>query len=147
MKNDPLTISFGKVFLSALFSGIVATVVCFIFEIWYRMATFYGPSDFINVASIIFIVNFLLLLAGILYFACKSWFKKGDLMYVVLSLLITIFCIFEIRRIHRFADLTLNHEFIQLLGGITLIIGIASLCVPYYFNNRKINNFFYEADV
>ena len=147
MKTDSSKIPFGKTFLTALFSGIIATGACFIFEIWYRMVTFYGPSDFINVASIIFIVNLLLLLSGIAYFAFKSWFRKGDLMYAIFSMLITAFCIWEITKIHQFADLKVNRQFIQLLSGITIIIGVAALCVPYFYNNRKINNFFYEADV
>jgi hypothetical protein len=41
----------------------------------------------------------------------------------------------------------LNREFIQLLGGTIIIIGIAILCVPYFYNNKKIVDFFYEADV
>jgi hypothetical protein len=147
MKTDSSKIPFGKTFLTALFSGILATGVCFVFEIWYRMKTFYGPSDFINVASIIFIVNLLLLLAGVAYFACKTWFRKGDLIYLISSLLISFFCISEIAKIRLFKDLKLNHEFIQLLGGITIVIGLAALCIPYFYNNRKINNLFYEADV
>lgn len=147
MKENSLKIPFAKTFLTALFAGIIATCVCFIFEIWYRVATFYGPSDFVNVSSIIFIVNFLLLLAGIAYFAFKSWFSNGDLIYVAFSVLISIFCIWEISKIHEFADIKQNREFIQLLNGITIIIGVASLCIPYFYNNRKINNFFYEAKV
>ena len=56
-------------------------MVCFVFDIWYRMATLYGPSDFINVSSIIFIVNILLLVAGVAYYAFKSWSKKGDFIF------------------------------------------------------------------
>ncbi len=147
MNNNSFPVPFGKAFLTALFSGMLATFVCFVFEIWYRLATFYGPSDYINVSSIIFIVNLLLLVAGVAYYAFKTWFKKGDLIYIIFFLLVMVFCIWKIFGIHRFADLKLNREFIQLLGGIAIIIGIAALCIPYLYNNRKINGFFYEADV
>lgn len=147
MNNNSVPVPFGKAFLTALFSGILATMACFVFEIWYRLATFYGPSDFINVSSIIFIVNILLLVAGVAYYAFKTWFKKGDLIYFVFFLLLTAFCFWKVNGIQRFADLKLNREFIQLLGGIAIIVGSAALSIPYLYNNKKINSFFYEAGV
>jgi hypothetical protein len=147
MNNNSNPIPFGKAFLSALFLGILATMVCFVFEIWYRLITLYGPSDYINVSSIIFIVNILLLVAGVSFYAFKTLFKKGDLMYFVFFLLITIFCIWKIEGIHRFTDLKLNREFIQLLGGIAIIVGIAALFIPYFYNNKNINSIYYEAGV
>ena len=147
MNNNSGPVPFGKAFLSALFSGILATMVCFVFEIWYRLATFYGPSDFINVSSIIFIVNILLLVAGVIFYAFKTWFKKGDLIYFVFFLLLMAYCLWKINGIHRFTDLKLNREFIQLLGGIAIIVGIAALCIPYFYNNKKTNSIFYEAEV
>lgn len=147
MKNNSFQIAFGNAFLTALFSGMLATFVCFIYDIWYRLATLYGPSDFINVSSIIFMVNILLLVAGVVYYAFKTWFKKGDLAYFIFFLLLMIFCIWNIAGIHRFTDLKLNREFIQLLGGIAIIIGAAALCIPYFYNNKKINALFYDADV
>ena len=147
MNNNSVPVPFGKAFLSALFSGILATMVCFVFEIWYRLATYYGPSDFINVSSIIFIVNILLLVAGVIFYAFKTWFKKGDLIYFVFFLLLMAYCFWKINGIHRFTDLKLNREFIQLLGGIAIIVGIAALCIPYFYNNKKTNSIFYEAEV
>jgi hypothetical protein len=147
MNSNSIQVPFGKSFLSALFLGILATMVCFVFEIWYRLATYYGPSDFINVSSIIFIVNILLLVAGVTFYAFKTLFKKGDLMYSVFFLLLIAFCIWKIDGIHRFTDLKLNREFIQLLMGIAIIIGIATLFIPYFYNNKKINSIFYEAGV
>jgi hypothetical protein len=140
-------VPFGNAFLTALFSGILATIVCFVFEIWYRKVTLYGPSEYINVSSIIFIVNLLLLVAGVAYYAFKTWFKKGDLVYIIFFSLTMVFCLWKISGIHRFTDLKLNREFIQLLGGTTIIVGIAALCIPYFYNNKKINGFFYEAGV
>jgi hypothetical protein len=125
----------------------LATMICFVFEIWYRLATFYGPSDFINVSSIIFIVNILLMVAGVIFYGFKTWFVKGDLGYSIFFLLLIMFCIWKIAGIHRFTDLKLNREFIQLLGGIAIIVGAAALCIPYFYNNKKVNAIFYEADV
>ncbi len=147
MNYNSISVPFVKAFLTALFLGILATMVCFVFEIWYRLATFYGPSDFINVSSIIFIVNLLLLVAGVAFYASKTWFKKGDLIYIIFLFLLMAYCFWKINGITRFADLQLNREFIQLLEGIAFIVGIAALCIPYFYNNKKINSFFYESEV
>lgn len=138
---------FSKIFLTALFAGIIATMICLGYDIGFRMATYFGPSDFINVSSIIFIVNLLLLMAGIAYYALKIWSKRGDLIYTLIFLLIIAFCIWKTTGMHRFADLKLNREFIELLGGTILIIGIAMLFIPYIYNHKKIVDLFYEAEV
>lgn len=140
-------IPFDKIFLTALFAGILATMVCLGYNIWFRESTYFGPSDFINVSSIIFIVNILLMMAGVVYFALKSWSKKGDLIYTLFFLLVIAFCIWKTMGMHRFADLKLNKEFVRLLGGTILIIGAAALCIPYIYNHKKIVDLFYEADV
>ncbi len=147
MRNSFNQIPFAKTFLTALFTGVIATMFCLGYNIWFREATYYGPSDFINVSSIIFIVNILLLLAGVVYYALKSWSGRGDLIYTLFFLLIIAFCIWKTMGIHRFADLKLNGEFIKLLGGTILIIGIAMLCIPYIYNHKKIVDIFYEAEV
>jgi len=147
MSSQYNQIPFDRIFLTALFAGILATMVCLGYNIWFREATYYGPSDFINVSSIIFIVNILLMIAGVVYFVLKSWSKRGDLIYTLLFLLVIAFCIWKTMGMHRFADLKLNKEFVRLLGGTILIIGVAVLCIPYIYNHRKIVDLFYEADV
>ncbi|HEX3080022.1 MAG TPA: hypothetical protein VHQ04_06145 [Puia sp.] len=147
MSSQYNQIPFDRIFLTALFAGILATMVCLGYNIWFREATYYGPSDFINVSSIIFIVNILLMIAGVVYFVLKSWSKRGDLIYTLLFLLVIAFCIWKTMGMHRFADLKLNKEFVRLLGGTILIIGVAVLCIPYIYNHKKIVDLFYEADV
>ncbi|HEY2347570.1 MAG TPA: hypothetical protein VGH64_01080 [Puia sp.] len=147
MNNQSNHIPFAKTFLTALFAGIIATLLCLGFDIGFRMATYYGPSDFINVSSIIFIVNLLLLMAGVAYYALKTWSKRGDLIYTLLFLVVFAFCMWKTIGIHRFTDLKVNREFIELLGGIIIIIGIATLCIPYFYNHKKMVDIYYEAEV
>ena len=112
MSNNCIPVPFSKALLSGLFAGILATLASFVFEISYRLITYYGPSDFINVSSIIFIVNLLLLIAGLLFYAFKIWFKKGDMIYIIFFLLLMIYCFWVVVGIHRFADLKVNQQFI-----------------------------------
>jgi hypothetical protein len=146
MSYQTKQIPFGKIFLTALFAGIIATMLCLAYDIWFRMSTYYGPSEFINVSSIIFIVNILLLIAGTAYYALKSWSTRGDLIYTLSFLLIIVFCIWKTMGIHQFTDLKVNGEFIKLLSGIILIVGITMLSIPYIYNHKKIVDLFYEAD-
>jgi hypothetical protein len=147
MRNQINQNPFGKIFLTALIAGIFATMLCLAYDIIFRVSTYYGPSDFINVSSIIFIVNILLLLAGAVYYALKNWFRSGDLIYTLFFLLVIVFCIWKTIGIHRFADMKINGEFIKLLTGTILIIGIAMLSIPYIYNHKKIVDLFYEAEV
>ena len=147
MNHTTGSVSFSKAFLTSLFVGLIATLACLIYDIWYRMATYYGPSDFINVSTIIFIVNILLMITGVVYWAFKSWSKNGDVIYYFFFLLILGFCFWKIAGIHRFSEMLLNREFIQLLGGTALIIGIATLSVPLFYNNKKMTGFFYEEGI
>ncbi len=147
MNSAKRQIPFGKAFLTGLFSGILATLMCFAFDIYFRMATYYGPTEFINVSSIIFMVNILLLVAAVIYYGIKSWSKNGDSIYSVFFLLLICFSIWKISDIHRFADHQLNSHFIQLLGGTVIIVGIAVLSIPLLFNNKKVVDFYYEAGI
>ncbi len=147
MNNKTNPVPFGKVFLTGLFAGILATLVCFAFDIYFRMTTSYGPTEFINVSSIIFMVNTMLLVAGVIYYGIKSWAKQGNLIYTIFFLLLICFCMWKTLNIHRFTDYQLNKQFIQLLGGTIVIIGIAALSIPLFFKTKKIVDFYYEAGI
>jgi hypothetical protein len=141
MYDDPNQSKFSKAILTGLFSGILATLVCFIFEISFRVVTRYEPSQYINVSSIIFIVNLILLTAGIIFYGLTTSFKKGSMIFVMLSFVVTALCIWKSESFHRFTDYKLSREFSNLLSGILLIVGIFAMMIPLFFNNKKINNF------
>ena len=65
------------------------------------------------------------------------WFKKGDLVYIVVFVLLTVFFAWRSEEVHRADDKMLNHQFHSLLLGIVLILGVsASFLVPYLFHNK-----------
>ena len=141
MNNDPNNTPFGKAILTGLLAGMGATLACFVFEIIYRMITGYGPSEFINVSSIIFIVNLLLLTAGIIFYYFRMLFKKGNLIFILMAALLTVFCIWKAEGFQRFTDRELSREFSQLLSGTLLITGICAMLIPMLFGNKKVNDF------
>lgn len=147
MNNNPDKLLFSKAILTAVFAGIIATLACFVFDIYYRLATWYGPSGYINVSSIIFIVNILFIGAGVAYYGFKSWSKKGDYLYFGFVFILIAAALWKTTGIDRFADHRLNLEFIQLLSGTLGIIGFFMLCIPFIFNNRRMVDLYYDPTV
>ncbi len=139
MDNTNHEISFlGKALLTGVFAGIVATVISLVYNILYRDATGFMPSEIINVSSLIFGVNVLFVLVGLSYFAFLKLFKRGDLIFIVVFVLITVFCLWKTAGVHRSADYEVTEQFRSLLSGIIIIMGIcASFVIPFLFHYKK----------
>jgi hypothetical protein len=136
MNNERYSIFF-KAMMTGLFIGIVDTVICLCFNIGYRNVTGYTPSALINVSSLIFAVNLLLLVIGIIYFLFLLAFKKGDIFFIVVFVGLTILSIVKTEGLTRFADPKLDNGFRGLLGGIIFILGLSASCLPFFFHSRK----------
>lgn len=138
MEYENLQTPFTKAFLTALFVGIVTSVVCLIYNSVYRDQTGLAPTDIINVGSIIFGVHIVFLLLGILFYLVRLWKKTGEIIYVVALLLLTAFLSWKAERVVRSTDQVVTLEFRGLLLGIVLIMGLAAaIVVPVLFHNKK----------
>src|SRR5438874_6213164 len=113
-----------RAILTGLFAGLIATVASLIFNIIYRDATHYRPADFINVSSLIFALNLVFLAIGVIYFIFLRNFRRADLIFMAVFVLLTVFCVWKGEEI----QLSLNHlitvQFRGLLLGIILISGV-----------------------
>ena len=127
---------FSKAILTALFIGIVDTVICLAYNIFYREHTGFMMQDYINVSSLIFAVNLIFTVIGIIYFVLLKSFRKGDLVFIVVFALLTIFCVWKVLTGQRTDNHELNVAFRGLLTGIIVIMGLSALAVPYLFHNR-----------
>ena len=132
--------TFTRAMLGGLFIGIIDTLICLAFNIGYRDATGYAPSAFINVSSLIFAVNLLLLLIGMVYFLFIKIFGEKSAAFTIFAIVITLLGGWQIELSHRFADVTLNAQFRGLLLGIVLILGISTSTLPFLFRSK----FFHE---
>jgi hypothetical protein len=128
---------FSKAMLTGVFVGFVVTIICLIYNIIYRDSTGFLPADFINVSSLIFAVNLLFWLIGIVYFILLKSFKKGNIFFLVLFGLFAAFCIWRSAVMHRWDDTHLNAQFKGLLEGILVIMTIGIFIIPYLFHNKK----------
>lgn len=127
---------FSKAVLTAVFVGFFATIVCLIYNIIFRESTGYQPADYINVSSLIFAINLIFLVIGILYFVFLRSFKKGDVVFEILFAVLTIFCAWRADQAHM-QNPTLTSEFRTLLIGTIIIMGIGTVLIPFFFRNKK----------
>jgi len=123
--------TFFKAMMTGLFVGIIDTIICLTYNIAYRDISGYEPSALINVSSLIFAVNLLLLLIGIIHFAFIRMFGKRDFVFTVVIVFLTIFFAWKAEIGHRFTDYAVNMGFRGLLTGIILIIGVSAASLPF----------------
>jgi integral membrane sensor domain MASE1 len=135
---QPYQTRFSKAILTGLFVGIFATLICLAYNIYYRETTSFPLASLINVSSLIFAVNLLFLVVGLVYYACIKTFKKGDLVFIVLFVLLTIFFTWKGDQVYRTDNHILNMEFHHLLVPMILIMGISAIVgIPLLFHSRK----------
>ncbi|MBO9681115.1 MAG: hypothetical protein J7502_00350 [Flavisolibacter sp.] len=127
---------FSKAVLTSVFVGISVTLLCLIYNMIFRESTGYRPADFINVSSLIFAVNLVFLVIGLIYFFFLRAFKKGDVVFEILFGLLIIFCAWRAAHAHM-QNPTLTSEFRTLLIGVIIIMGIGIELVPLLFHNKK----------
>jgi hypothetical protein len=136
MENEQRSVFFNAM-MTGLFIGIADTLICLTYNIFYRNYTGYFPSAMINVSSIIFMVNLLMLVVGLLYYACLKVAPKGDGIFVALILLLTAWLTWQAADVRPFDNGKLDRGFHGLLGGIVLIMGLSSACIPLFYHNKK----------
>jgi hypothetical protein len=132
----------SKAVLTGLFTGFTATIVCLIYNLIYRESTAFSLSDIINVSSLIFAVNLLFLVIGIIYYGFIKSFRKGGLIFMIVFVLLTVFFAWKAEGVHRSPDQLLNSEFRQLLLGVVIILGVsAAFLIPFLFSNKKFEEY------
>jgi hypothetical protein len=136
MNNEQESVFF-KAMMTGLFVGIIDTLICLSYNIGYRGFTDYQPSMIINVSSLIFASNLLLLVIGIVYYGFVRLFGKGDFIFTIVFLLLTAFFIWKAETGHRFPDAKENNGWRGLLGGIILVLGLSASSLPFLVRNKK----------
>ncbi|HRO47185.1 hypothetical protein [Agriterribacter sp.] len=138
MEYENFQTPFSKAFLTGLFVGIISTFICLTYNLVYRTETGFMPTDIINVASIIFGVNILFIVIGLIYFALTKASAKGELVFIILFSLLTVFLAWQAEGVNRSVNHEMTVQFRGLLLGVIIIMGIgASFLVPFLFHNKK----------
>ena len=83
---------FSGALLTGVFAGFAGTIICLAFNIIYRDDTGFLPSVIINVSSLIFAVNILFVIIGLIYFLCLRYLPGGDVFFEGVFILLTVIC-------------------------------------------------------
>ena len=129
--------TFSQTLITGVFVGYIATIFCLVYNIIFRDRTGFPLSDFINVSTIIFLVNLIFPVIGIIYYGIITAFKRADLVFDILCVVVLAFCIWKTETVHRTAEAHLNAEFKTLLLGIVIILGIGSFLIPVLYHNKR----------
>ncbi len=129
---------FSSALLTSVFAGLGATLLCMVYYLVFKDITGFPFSSIINVSSLIFIINLIFIVVGLIYSFFVRFSRKGEVLYIILFVLITLLSLFAAINAHRSDDLLLNHEFHQLLAGLVGIMGIcAFVFIPILYHSRK----------
>ncbi|HET6252797.1 MAG TPA: hypothetical protein VFE32_01920 [Puia sp.] len=134
------TLPFVKAFMTALAVGIADTVLCLAFNLLWRKEGTVGffSSDFISVSSIIFGINILFIVIGVVYFGFLQARVTGEVLFSIVFGLLTVIGFITAIHVHRTADPAQNARFHVLLAGVILICGIsAAVGIPLLYHSRK----------
>lgn len=136
MNKDQHSVFFNAM-MTGLFVGIIDTLICLAYNIFYRSYSGFFPSEVINVSSIIFMVNLLLLLLGLVFFLFVKSFKGGGGVFGVFMLLVTVILAWKVFTSHPYDDARMDSGYHGLYGGILLILGLSAACIPLLYGNKK----------
>jgi|SRR6185437_2376465 len=136
MNKDQLSV-FYSAMMTGLFVGIIDTLICLAYNVFYRSYSGFFPSELINVSSIIFVVNLLLLLLGLVFFLFIKSFKGGAGAFGILMLVVTFYLAYKIFAGHPYNDARMDSGYHGLYGGILIILGVSAACIPVLFKNKK----------
>src|SRR4051812_24606387 len=109
---------FSRALLTAVFVGIMSTVLTLIYYVYFVETLKFPLADYFNVSTLIFSVNLVFFVIGFIYYAFVSSSKKGELSYIIVFILLTIFGVWKAEGAHRVSDHLVNIQFRNLLAGI-----------------------------
>ena len=133
---------FDRSLMTSVFVGIIGTLLCMFYDLFFVEYLKYPLSTIINVASLIFGVNLVFLVIGFLYYGFISFSRYGERLYILVFIFITGFLIWKIQGAHRSDNDLVNLQFRYLSSGIIIILGLlASVAVPFLFHNKQFNKY------
>lgn len=132
---------FSSTLMTSVFAGLAATLLCMVYYLGFKGATGFPFSIMINVSSMIFGINILFLLIGLVYTFFTRFFRRGEIGFVILFITATALGIFGAMNVHRSDDQLINRQFHELLAGMILVVGVCAFAgIPFLYHNKKFND-------
>lgn len=137
MKEETFQTPFSQALLTSVFVGFITCIICLVFNIVYRDTTGFHYGNSINVSTLIFGINLLFVIIGLIYFIFMNSSKKAEIIYIVLFIALTAFCVLKAESIINPQN---EEEALHLRGlllGLIIISGVGSLIIPLLFHNKR----------
>jgi len=142
MEKDFQKTIFYRSFMTCVFAGLIGTVLCMFYDVAFVQMMKFPLSAIINVSTLIFAVNIIFLVIGVLYYTAIALLKNGEAIYITLLILITAFALWRIQGFQRTDNATINMQFRWLSSGIIVILGLlAFIAVPLLYRNKKFDEY------
>ena len=137
---EPEKTTTSNAILTAVFAGIIATLLSFVYYLVFKDVTDFPYSSLINVSSLIFIINTIFLVIGFIYYMFLKISRRADLAFIVCMCVLTALAVWAALSTHRADNNVINREFHQLLAGLILIIGVTAFAgMPFLYHNKTFN--------
>jgi len=142
MEKDFQKSIFYRSYMTCVFVGLIGTVLCMMYDLFFTEVLQFPLSAIINVATLIFAVNIVFLVIGALYYGAVKFSKAGETVFIVLFLLLTVFFVWKMQGVHRTDNPAVNVQFRYLSSGIIIILGLlTAIGIPFLFHNRKFEEY------
>ncbi len=127
-----------RAFMTALFVGVADALLCLIYNVIYRSGRPYFSSDIINVSYIIFGIVFLFAMIGLVYMFAQRLFRQGNLVFMALMIVVTVWALLAIHSGHFSPDPVGNQSLRAESTGITIIVGFSAAAgIPLLHSSHK----------
>lgn len=138
MKPSEAPITLGRCLLAGLLTGIITAVLVSIFNVIYRRETELIAYAVVMHLSIFMAFPFFHLVAGGFYFLFQGHLKKGSLLFMLITLLLTAVSVLITAFAGNKADPTVE-AFRGLLMGLELFGGVfAAFLIPYLVGHPRL---------
>ena len=142
MEQDFKKTIFYRSFMTCVFAGLAGTVLCMFYDLAFVQMMKFPLSAIINVSTLIFAINIVFLVIGMLYYTAVALLKNGEPVYITLFILVTAFLLWKIQGFKRTDNPVINTQFRYLSSGIVIILGLlAAVIVPVLYRNKKFDEY------
>jgi len=138
MEQRKFIAPFAKSRLTGLFVGTMATITLLIFGLSYKTVSLLTFGE-IHVSPVLLLTFLILLTVGILVAVFRDLFRLGTLVYNVLIIGLTAFCIWKTMSIERLEGDKISVGLRTLMSAMLILLGCASLIIPVFFNSGRMN--------